>query len=465
MPGVKNLLFPIEVINRELDYRIVLACLAAKPGNRVFIGQHDALARAGRHMRGGIYLGKNIFYKGHFPNKDLTRYRQFKERGFTLIHLDEEGGNYFGDAQVRKNELSFRLDPRVLAPEDRVCTWGDFQRDHYLSLSPMCARNIQTTGHPKFDLLKAKHRAYFGDEAARLRARFGEFILVNTNLTAVNNPLGYEDSFSATFNYDPADPVKRRNFIGYWASVSRILGAMLSAVNACVDAYPGATIVIRPHPAEDFGFYKRVFAGVPGVHVLHEGTVSPWLLACKALVHNGCTTAIEAYFAGTPVISYALLEDKRYDFGLANMVGTVARTQEEVVAAVGAALAGKQNPDQSSFEAEAGQLFDNIRGDSYAKLLSVVEQVERELEPVECSYERARHEAAEARYRAVQLAKGMVRPFFPAKQKHFEFTHNAGNFSWFKKEDVRARFDRAQKSLGVSVRHRVLSPELIVVER
>jgi hypothetical protein len=38
--------------------------------------------------------------------------------------------------------------------------------------------------------------------------------------------------------------------------------------------------------------------------VATRGNIVPWLLASKALIHHGCTTGIEAYMLGVPVISY-----------------------------------------------------------------------------------------------------------------------------------------------------------------
>ncbi|WP_333666876.1 hypothetical protein [Flavobacterium sp.] len=84
-----NILLPIETINRELDYKLILGNLLAKKGVAVYIGQHDFLINVAKHLYGGVYLGKTMF-KSHFP-ADLTTYRFLKQKGFDMIHLDEEG--------------------------------------------------------------------------------------------------------------------------------------------------------------------------------------------------------------------------------------------------------------------------------------------------------------------------------------------------------------------------------------
>jgi hypothetical protein len=49
--------------------------------------------------------------------------------------------------------------------------------------------------------------------------------------------------------------------------------------------------------------------------VTNEGNVAPWLMAAKALIHNGCTTSVEAYATGIPVISYRATVNDYYDLG------------------------------------------------------------------------------------------------------------------------------------------------------
>jgi hypothetical protein len=49
------------------------------------------------------------------------------------------------------------------------------------------------------------------------------------------------------------------------------------------------------------------------VHVIHEGNVIPWLLAANVLVQNNCTTAVEAYVLGRPVVNYQPVRSERFD--------------------------------------------------------------------------------------------------------------------------------------------------------
>ena len=75
---------------------------------------------------------------------------------------------------------------------------------------------------------------------------------------------------------------------------------------------------MRPHPADDPDTVKDLMFkhGVRSDRVSCIGTneVFPWISASRLVVHNCCTTSLEAGFLGTPVVTYApsgifLLED------------------------------------------------------------------------------------------------------------------------------------------------------------
>ncbi len=81
-----NLLFPVETINRELDFRLFLACLSARPDRRIWIGQSRVIYSLAHAIEGGIYVGKNLW--GLPPNLTWNRYHNLKQHGYKCVHLD-----------------------------------------------------------------------------------------------------------------------------------------------------------------------------------------------------------------------------------------------------------------------------------------------------------------------------------------------------------------------------------------
>jgi hypothetical protein len=74
-------------------------------------------------------------------------------------------------------------------------------------------------------------------------------------------------------------------------------------------------IIIRPHPTENQMVYQDIARPCRRVTVTNEGNVVPWLMATEAVIHNGCTTGVEAYMMGVPAISYRAVVDDNYDLG------------------------------------------------------------------------------------------------------------------------------------------------------
>ncbi len=71
--------------------------------------------------------------------------------------------------------------------------------------------------------------------------------------------------------------------------------------------------------------------------MIHRGNALPWLLASRALVHNGCTTALEGYAMGVPSVAYLKPFDTRYDMdfqGLPNRLSVQCFEVEELTAMV-----------------------------------------------------------------------------------------------------------------------------------
>jgi hypothetical protein len=111
--------------------------------------------------------------------------------------------------------------------------------------------------------------------------------------------------------------------------------------------FPDYTIVVRPHPTENHEIYSKIAAGCSRVRVTNEGNVVPWLLATAAVIHNGCTTGLEAYVMGIPAISYRATVNDYYDLGfyrLPNVLSHQCFDFDELRGTLGDILAGKLGP-------------------------------------------------------------------------------------------------------------------------
>jgi len=462
MPSEKlNILLPVETINRELDFRLFLASKLAKPNNRIFIGQHDLIARLSKHIQGGMWIGKNIF--ALFPDTSLERYHTLQQNNFQIIHLEEEGAIYPGGKDKWEHYLRLRLDPGVLRANDYVCTWGDFQREFYLNQNPRNAANFRTTGHPRFDLYKPEYREYFAEDADAIRARYGDFILVNTNLTYANNGLGLGDTFSRRYAYNPEDIDTRRYYVNMWAHAAQTLALFVRVINRISIEYPDINIVIRPHPSEDRQFYQTIFKDIKNVHTVHEGGVSPWLFACKILIHDGCTTGVEAFLADTNIINYKSVVDPKHDLFLPNIFGIKKFKEDDVLETVGEMLAAKApTPPAADWNETAHAMMANFKHDSFAKLLEVIDEAEAKMDKSRSSFNESGFKMQEAKHRARDRAKAIVRPFLPHKNRDFKLYQS--HFYGLESAAISKKLQKIRAITGKNVKFTAHSDALISIE-
>jgi surface carbohydrate biosynthesis protein len=460
-----SVFLPIDGLHRELDARLVLAGMCAEEGNRVFIGQHDVVFGLVPSTTGGVYLGKHIFNRIFSdPDVDTARYEAVKRRGMTLVHLDEEGGVLPGsDAESWGEALLIQLDPHALAADDHLLTWGEFQADLYRSRRPACARNIEVTGHPRFDLYKPQFRDYYAHEVRELHERYGSFLLYNTTFAAAQPKFGIADWFSGRQGYDPSSAARRARSIAIWASDTRKLTHAVDLCHSIASEISDRTLVIRPHPSEDPAIYRAVFASFPNVVVLNEGPVAPWILACDALIHSGCTTGMEGALAGTRVLYYRPDEDRRDEAEplLPSLFGKHCRTVDAVLERL---TAPRDAPATGDLDPRVPELIANFRFDALPAVARILrDAADAQRRPSARAPAEGRLRALEARRAAVGGAKGFVRPLFPARRRRFELFRSY--FPGLDRATIRRKLGTVEKLLGIRLRSRFYGDSLLTVER
>ena len=453
-----NLLFPVEVIDREFDYRLRLAGECSEPGNRIVIAQHDVMHEFLSSLRGGVYLGKNVFTT-LFPT-DLGRYRALRERGIVLVHLDEEGLVEDGsDQAVWRTGLGRRLDPSCLQPGDSVCAWGAWQRDFYRSNAPAIAEDIVATGHPRFDLCKPDNRDLFAAEVHELRRRFGRFALINTSFGFGNSVYGVGETFSERAGYRVA---VRDHYLRGWVHEMHLLSHFIGLIYRLSLELPDETFVVRPHPVEDRRVYDVVFDDSPNVHVVREGAITPWLLACDVALHERCTTGIEAALAGTPIVTYTPIADERRAMYVPSLFGVKARTEDEAVDAVRQALgAGRQEFDLADVPPLGRDLLANFEHDAVGGVAAVVADAQARQSEAGTFDERTLGRIVRRR-QMLDAAKRPVRPLFPDKARDYAEARRL--FSGFSSATVARKLAAVERLTRKKLRHKVYGDTAIVIE-
>ena len=307
------LLIPVENQVRELDAKLLLACIAARRGLPSIIGsKREVEARIANFPR-GIYLAKSMLH-GHSKFLMIARKLGHEIAAWdedALVHLPPE--TYF----------SRRLSPASIGCMSHLFAWGEDNAElwrQYPELPP--GLPIHVTGNPRNDLLRSEIQPYYEKEVSKIRQKYGDFILINTNFNHVNAFSPIRNLFLPADN-SKVEPKFGRAARGMTREYAEGLRDLKQAtfehfqemIPALAEAFADSTIIVRPHQVENPEIYRQIASGLERVHVTNEGNVVLWLMACKALIHNGCTTSVEAFAMGVPTVSYRATTNDKYDNG------------------------------------------------------------------------------------------------------------------------------------------------------
>jgi surface carbohydrate biosynthesis protein len=459
MSKTVSIVTPVETVVRELDCRLLLAALYAKRHHRFFIGWPTATYRALRHLDGDkIYIGKDILSPSA---ENPARYYEAKKTGLILVHIDEEGGAYPGGEETWKRYLFWRIEPARLGPEDYMCTWGDFQTEYYKSVGATC--DVRTTGHPRFDLCRPRFRAYYEPAVADIRAKYNNFVLVNTNFTLAFNPVGPTHTFSDANGYIADDDDKRMTLVSTWARHLRTAASMVQLVHQLSIKRPDVRFVIRPHPAEDETFYLAAFRGVPNVHVVRDGSANAWTCAARAMIHSGSTSGLEGHLLERPVVYYDGGVEGDIDLYLPSVVGRRCKTQPEALETVLAILESKDTDWVTRDVPErARKLFRNFDDEASFAVLESVALAEEKARKGNGGRGDIALKLDELRAEAVENAKRVVRPIIGRGLRSARHARKA-HFPGFRAEDIRERIANMHRVTGTRLEFRLHGRSLLEV--
>ena len=172
-----TLLIPVELQVRELEPKLLLACVAARRGYDAVVGPRRELHFQIPKFKRSIYLSKST------TNASNNVFRILDRLGHKIVVWDEE-------ALVSlppKLYFRHRLSSRAMSYVSRFFAWGQANADLWQEY-PDFPKGIpvHVTGNPRGDLLRPELRGFYQEPVSALQAEYGDFILVNSNFNLVN---------------------------------------------------------------------------------------------------------------------------------------------------------------------------------------------------------------------------------------------------------------------------------------
>lgn len=325
-----SLIVPIETKVRELHGKCLLAACAAEAGMPVVLGDQRVIAQSLHQLPRGIYVDKTI------ARVNIGHYRRLKRLGFCVVSWCEEGLLY----RVKEKYQFERVSAEALEPLDAFIAWGEVHRRDIVEVVPEAAGKIHVHGNPRFDLLRPALREVFEDDARALMARLGPYIMVNTNFSAFNRFKGRESVIEVLRARGVLTKKEQEDFyVRFVDHLGQVFDAFAAMIPRLARAMPDHTIIVRPHPSEDHDRWREVLAGVGNVKVQADSNIVPWLLGARAVIHNACTTGVEAFLLDRPTIAYVPIVHEVFNrlSYLPNAISTIGLTADEVITAARAA--------------------------------------------------------------------------------------------------------------------------------
>jgi surface carbohydrate biosynthesis protein len=321
-----TLIIPVENQSRELDGKLLLSCVAAERGFPVVLGSRSFVHFAVASLPRGVYLAKSM------RSLSDRMFDILRKVGHEIVACDEEALVRAPDPQYWERRLSAGTIQKVSA----IVAWGPDDARVFREYPGYAGAPIHITGNPRVDMMRREVRSFYDEDVEGIRKHFGRFVLVNTNF-------GWNNHFIPNFARISNQGKRMDEFMTKLvAHRSAIFESFKEMVPALSKALPEFTILVRPHPTESHVPWNEIAGEHGNVEVVHEGNVIPWLMACEALVHNSCTTAVEGFILDTPVVAYQPVRMENFDNELPNSLSHRVFSTDELGQRLRSILAGER---------------------------------------------------------------------------------------------------------------------------
>lgn len=347
MPSPHVVYVPIEIFSRELPSKLLLSAELARTGNSIVLGDKAQVLRlALKDPKPGIILMKSAESKRHDGI-----YQALESKGFQFFAQDEEAGLVLDYEQF----FSVRPSLKNVCALDGFFCWDEREYNALTRKFPECAGKIHLTGGLRAALWGQIGSRIFRNRSVALSAKYGHFVLISTNFGAGNHHLGWRGLLRLTqrlkySGWSRDDLVlmreQQRSMITHFARVAKMIGQN--------SAY---SVILRPHPAESVLSWKLRFLFERRVKVIRKGDITPWILASKLLIQNGCHTGIEALELGKPVVAYMPLKKYGLNSSKINEIVPSAQTPDELLSIVNKVAEGEPKRDSGNAEESRWNLY------------------------------------------------------------------------------------------------------------
>lgn len=448
----------IEVFSRELDSKLLLAVLAASKGHEALIINEILDDFKIKFVDPGIYHTKSLNPIG---NK-IQRHKKLIDNGFAVTSIDEEGGlvDYGYEIFAKR-----RYSAETVNQASAIFGWGDEDIKTLKKTYPLYSNKIHKTGSPRADMWKNLFNNYW-ETPKKLPKK--PYVLISSNLALGNNVNSLENNIYKWKNkgYYDREPLLLKKHFGLAAENFLMMYEYIEAVKK-LSLNSEYDVVLRPHPNENIEAWKIYLGDIVNVHVIREGSIDAWVNNAFVVVHNGCTTAIEASISNKQVISYTPFHQE-YSRDFANDIGHCINTKDKLVDRVNLIfkdfkLEEKNNKKNNLITPKISDkiyLDDNELASE--KIIKIWESLDNKNFSKSNSW--IKFYILCKFLTLIRVIKKVIKFFFSSKSKNEKQNHK---FPPLDKRDIIARVSRLKDILGIkeNINCKILSERSILIKK
>lgn len=277
----KLLMLHIEVLKREFLGKLLMAIKACDSGFTVMVGDVERFA-LDSHLEEGVYVHKD------YANWSSERLSLIKTKGFSLCAFDEEG-HIYGKDDFYINKI---LSKKTLDSADAIFLWGEDQYKvvEIVSNTP----NKYIVGNPRFDIAELRR-----NNMTCRNSLVEKTILINTRFTFTN---GVRGNFELQNLIDLGVVENEHSYKEFLVNEKVIYDEFINLIEL-ICSNSKFNVVLRPHPAENFENYLFLQGKYENLTVNNTDQLTDQIISADCVIHDGCTTAMEASALDIPVYS------------------------------------------------------------------------------------------------------------------------------------------------------------------
>lgn len=326
-------LMPIDTPSRELEWRLMMAVKLAGVGCTSVISTSELIAQSHKCSENCIWLGRFSSNDGTSTRDSLTVAAMQKNKT-SMYFIHDEGGFYLDKYYEEALESIHPYDKLVLPNVKAVFFWGELQKKIYCRNHPDISCKSHVYGYPRFDLNKKILRKH--------KSRASKSILVCTKFSTANYKYNYSlNHAQSPFSSRKLELAKKRvaseaeafeYVFDFWSHNIYCFEKFLRLIAQLSNEFKEHEIVVRPHPGENYGFYRNFCSHFDNVFLDTNEDAIYSINGSDLVISSSCTTGMEALMADIPLINYIPMHPNfEFSNALLSEIGIVSNSGENVI--------------------------------------------------------------------------------------------------------------------------------------